>query len=194
MKECEAIKQNKPKTHIKSNTLTHDGKTMTHKKSHGVKQMSVTQKNGTTATFYCNKHGQNPTHPTDKCYTLKKLGDEAKGTSTLGFNKKSFGKDISILAKGRPRKKVLEMFAIVLQQEHKVHATKTSKKTKNNKIILNESSNSANKNMSIDPMTVSTMDKVESPSKQLTDKTDKTDQDKTYQSRIENLGAITKED
>jgi hypothetical protein len=42
-----------------------------HKKIHGVRHKSVTQKNDTTAKFYCTKHGKNPTHPTDKCYTLK---------------------------------------------------------------------------------------------------------------------------
>jgi hypothetical protein len=42
MTEGEAIEQNEPKTHIKSNNLTHNGKTVTHKKSHGAKHRSVT--------------------------------------------------------------------------------------------------------------------------------------------------------
>jgi hypothetical protein len=45
--------------------------------------------------------------------------------------------------------------------------------------------------MSIDHIAVSATDKVDSPYDKLTDKTDK---DKTYQSRIENFGAITNED
>jgi hypothetical protein len=45
--------------------------------------------------------------------------------------------------------------------------------------------------MSIDYITVSTTDKDNSLSKKLTDKTD---EDKTYQSRVRTLGAITNQD
>ena len=77
------------------------------------------------------------------------------------------------------------MFAVVLQQEHKKLAAKTSKKAKKTEIIIDESSNSENENMSIDQMSISKTDKTDSPSKKLTD------EKRTYQSRIENLGAIT---
>jgi hypothetical protein len=40
--------------------------------------IGVRHRNDTTAKFYCTKHGQNPTHPTDKCYTLKKQCREAR--------------------------------------------------------------------------------------------------------------------
>jgi hypothetical protein len=106
---------------------------VTHKKSHGVKHRSAKQKKDTTTKFYCTKHGQNPTHPMDKCYTLKNGADEAKGTSSSGLIKKSFRKVINILAKGGPRKKILETFAIVLQQEHKKLAANTSKKGRRTK-------------------------------------------------------------
>jgi hypothetical protein len=56
---------------------------MTHKKSHEVRQRSETQKNGTTVKFYCTEHGQNSTHPTDKCYTLKNRAEKAKGASSF---------------------------------------------------------------------------------------------------------------
>jgi hypothetical protein len=113
MTECEAVEWNKPKTSHKSSNPTLNGKTVTHKKSHGVKHRSATQKNDTTTKFYCTKHGQNPTHPMmDKCYTLKNRVDKAKGTSSSGLTKKSSRKEINILAKGRPRKKILEMFVL----------------------------------------------------------------------------------
>jgi hypothetical protein len=71
MTECEAIKQNESKLSHKSNNSTPSGKMMTHKKSrHGVKHRSVSQKNDTTAKFYCTKHGKNPTHPTGTSVTL----------------------------------------------------------------------------------------------------------------------------
>jgi hypothetical protein len=88
-----------------------------HKKSHGVKHRSATQKNETTAKSYCTEHGQNPTHPTDKSYTLK---NRAEG------------------------KKILEMFAVVLQQEHKKIAAKTPKKAQKTRIV-NESSDRTTK-------------------------------------------------
>jgi hypothetical protein len=116
---------------------------VTHKKSHGSKFWTSTKKNNTTAKFHCTQHGQNPTHPMDKCYTLKNHARKAKGASSSGLTKKSFRKEINILAKGRPRKKILEMFAIVLQQEHKKLAAKTPKKAKNT-IIMDKSSNSDN--------------------------------------------------
>jgi hypothetical protein len=152
---------------------------VTHKKSHGVKHKSATQKNDTTAKFYCTKHGQNPTHPTDKCYTLKNLAEKAKGFSSSGSTKKPFRKEINILAKGRPRKKILEMFAIVLQQEHNKLAAKTPKKAKKT-TIMDESSDSGNEDMSVDQMSISKTDKDDSPSEKLTD------ENRTYQSWCNN--------
>jgi hypothetical protein len=191
MTECAAIERNEPKIHHKTNNSTVSGKTVTHKKSHGVKFRSATQKSDTTARFYCTQHGQNPSHSTDKCFTLKNRAEKARGASSPGLTKKSFRKEINILAKGRPRKKVLEMFADVLQQEHNKLAAKTPKKSKKTKIIIDVSSGSENENMSVDHMSISKTDKTDSPSEKLTDETDK---NRTYQSRIENLGAITNDE
>jgi hypothetical protein len=71
MTECEAIERNEPNIPHKTNNYTVSGKNVTHKKSHGNKFRSATQKNDATAKFYCTGQGQNPTHPTNKCYTLK---------------------------------------------------------------------------------------------------------------------------
>jgi hypothetical protein len=68
------------------------------------------------------------------------------------------------------------MLAVLLQQEHKKLAAKTSKKKQIEQNHLDESSNSS-EDMSLDHITVSTTDRVDSPSKKLMDKTDK---DKTY--------------
>ena len=78
MTECKGIEQNMPKVSIKSNTSTPNGKTVTHKKSQGVKNRASTQKNDTNAKFYCTEHGQNPTHSTDKCYILKNVQKRPK--------------------------------------------------------------------------------------------------------------------
>jgi hypothetical protein len=108
-----------------------------------------------------------------------------------GLTKKSFRKEINILAKGRLRKKILEMFTVVLQQEHNKLAAKTLKKARKTKIIMDKSSNSEDENMSIDQMSISKTDKADSQSEKLTDETD---ENRTYQSRIENLGAITNDE
>jgi hypothetical protein len=50
---------------------------------------------------------------------FENCAEKAKGALSSGLTKKSFRKEINILlAKGRPRKKILEMFTVVLQQEH----------------------------------------------------------------------------
>jgi hypothetical protein len=80
------------------------------------------------------------------------------------------------------------MFAIVLQQEHKKLAARTPKKAQKT-IIMDESSNSNDKkNMFVDQTSISKTDKADSPSEKLTEETD---ENRTYQSMIRNLGAIT---
>jgi hypothetical protein len=122
---------------------------------------------------------------------LKNRAEKAKGASSSGLTKKSFCKEIKILVKGRPTKRILEMFAVVLQQEHKKLAAKNPEKAKETKIVLDESSDSDNKDMSVDQMSISKTDNGDSPSEQSTDERDK---NRTYQSRIENLGAIMNEE
>jgi hypothetical protein len=73
------------------------------------------------------------------------------------------------------------MFAVVLQQEHKKLVAKTSKTSKEKKVILEESSNHSEEDMSVDHIKVSRTDKVGSPSEKLTDKMN---EDKTCQPRI----------
>ena len=81
------------------------------------------------------------------------------------------------------------MFSLVLKEEHKKLAAKTPKKAKKTEIIIDESSDSENENMSLDQMSISKTGN--SLSEKLTDETDK---NRTYQSRIENLGAITNDE
>jgi hypothetical protein len=107
MTECEAIERNEPKIHHKTKNSTVSEKIVTRKKSHGVKSRSATQKSDTTAKFFCTELGQNPSHPTDKCYTLENCAEKARGASSSGLTKKLFRKEINILAKGR--EKVLEV-------------------------------------------------------------------------------------
>ena len=192
MTECEAVERNEPKLSIKSKNTSLIGKTETHKKSRSVKfRSSTTQKPDTSAKYYCTEHGQNATHPTDKCYILKNRAEKGKGATSSGLTKKSFRKEINILAKERPKKKILEMFAVVLQQEHTKLSAKTRKKAKRTKVIVDESSDSSDEDEPLEQMQIDLTNIEESPPEKLTDETDEA---KTYQSRIENLGCITNED
>ena len=98
------------------------------------------------------------------------------------LSKKSFRKEINFLAKGKPRKKILEMFQAVLHKEHKRLAAKTSKKSKKKKVIVVEwssesSSGSSDEDMSIQHMELNKIDKtdIDCPSSKLSDKRDMTD-------------------
>jgi hypothetical protein len=75
---------------------------VTRRKSHGFKFRSATQKSDTTAKFYCTKHGQNPSHPTDKCFTLKNHAEKARGASSSGLTKSPSAKKLTFLLKEGP--------------------------------------------------------------------------------------------
>ena len=101
--ECEAIERNEnPNTSAKMPLST---KTPAHKKSQGVKYKSGNHTSD-SSKFYCTEHGQNPTHSTDKCFTLKNRLNKDKGSASSTLTKKSFRKEINTLAKGRPKKKI----------------------------------------------------------------------------------------
>jgi hypothetical protein len=97
---------------------------------------------------------------------FENCAEKAKGALSSDLTKKSFHKEINILAKGRPRKKVLEMFAVVFQQEPKKLAAQTPKKAQKT-IIMDESTNSDNEAMYVDHMSISRTDKADSPSEKL---------------------------
>jgi hypothetical protein len=82
-------------------------------------------------------------------FHFEKHAEKAKGASSSDLSKKSFRKEINIIAKIRPKKKILEIFAVVLQQEHNNLTAKNIKKIKK-KIILDESSDSEKEDMSVE--------------------------------------------
>jgi len=180
--ECEAIERNANQFVKTSAKEPLSGKTPAHKKSQSVKFKNGNSSDDSTK-FYCTEHGQNSTHSSDKCFTLKNRLNKEKGTATSALTKKSFRKEINSLAKGRPKKKILEMFASVLQEEAKKIAGKKSTKAKAKKRRADDPSDSD----SSDEMSV---DNIEHSVR----KTDETDEDQTYQDRIDNLGSITNED
>ena len=92
-------------------------------------------KNSDKNSFYCTEHGQNPTHKTSDCYTIKnrkKRTDEqnsTKGKDVKSFSNNKFRKEINVMSKGKNKKKVLELYAAVIKREQaKVKAKKAKAK------------------------------------------------------------------
>ena len=192
--ECEAVERNEPKVSNRNPNSRLSEKTVTHKKSQGVKHRNgTTQRNDTATKYYCTEHGQNTTHPTDKCFTLKNRADKAKGTSSSSLSKSQLRKELHILTRGRPKKQALDMFAAALKDERAEYAKyaskspfkspKKAKKAKKAKQVIfepDESSDSSDCDMSVQHI-------EKGPSE---NQTDETDEDQTYQDRIKNLGTI----
>jgi hypothetical protein len=184
--ECEAIERNEPK---QSSGQKSASKSTVHKKNRGnVKNRHVDKSKDLSKSYYCTEHGKNPTHNTDKCYTIKNRASKANGSTGKSLTKTSFRREINAMAKkGRPKKKILEMFATVLQQEHT--RLSKSKKTKNTtkKDVAEDSSDS---DMSVESTNeIHAMDSAGDEKDSL--KNTETDEEQTYRETIENLGTIT---
>ena len=63
--------------------------------------------------YYCTEHGQNSTHSTADCFTLKnhekKTNKNGKTTKNRTFSNKAFRKEINMLAHKSSKKKVLDL-------------------------------------------------------------------------------------
>jgi hypothetical protein len=180
--ECKAIERNSPKL----TPSDKPAKSPVHKKNRGsVKHSRGDTKSKDGKSYYCSEHGKNPTHNTEQCYVIKNKAAKANGSTGKTMTKQSFRREINMMAKKSSKKKILEMFATVIHDEHKKmsksNKTKTSK-SKKSKVSSDssdseEASASSNENhqMDID-------DSV---------KKNETDEEQTYRRSIENLGTVT---
>jgi hypothetical protein len=123
--ECEILERNDPQKPTKA---------LLKNKEKPFKKGSSKFKNGSKYTtdkkagYYCTEHGANPSHNTDSCYTLKNRSK--KNDDSGSMTKKSFRREINLLSLKRPKKKVIEMFALVLGEERKKAAKKHKAKSK----------------------------------------------------------------
>jgi len=174
--ECEAIERNLPKTEVKL-TL----KPSAHKKGRGAKHVTsrVDSRNKDAKSYYCTEHGKNPTHNTEQCYVLKNKAAKTNGFNGKTLTKQSFRREINMMSKKKSKKKVLEMFATVLQDEASKMAKskKTKKNVKFDTSDSEESTESTNENHGMD---------IEHNVNQ-----NETDEEHTFQKAIESLGTIT---
>lgn len=77
------------------------------------------KKQKSVSKHYCTEHGQNPTHSTADCWTLK---NRAKAKLPIQKEKKVFSNrnlrnEINLLSKQSSKKKILEMYASVIRRE-----------------------------------------------------------------------------
>ncbi len=160
------------------------------------KKASVPKHNGNKKTpgkkgFYCTEHGKNPTHNTDNCYTIKNRAKKASGDNAT-LTKKSFRREINLLSKHKPKKKVLEMFALILSEERDKASKKkkdraTSQKKRKATTVVASSSESSS-----DEEEIHVMDQMEELKSQLAHakkrKSDESTEEKAYNETLKSLG------
>jgi hypothetical protein len=69
--------------------------------------------------FYCSEHGENPTHATAYCFTMKNHDKSGLQGANRSFSNKSFHKEVNFLTKKSSKKKVLDMYATAIKREQK---------------------------------------------------------------------------
>jgi hypothetical protein len=70
-------------------------------------------------SFYCSEHGENLTHATADCFTLKNRDKSGSQGANHSFSNKSFRKEVKFLAKKSSKKKVLDMYVTAIKREQK---------------------------------------------------------------------------
>ncbi len=79
---------------------------------------SDSKKESSTATYVCTVHGNNKTHSTENCFTLKnKQANTQKYSGKRTFTPKWLRQEIYILCQDVSKDKVLEQYMAVIQQE-----------------------------------------------------------------------------
>jgi len=140
------------------------------------------KKQKSVSKHYCTEHGQNPTHSTADCWTLK---NRAKAQVPSQKEKKSFSSqklrnEINLLSKQSSKKKILEMYASVIRREQaKLEAEKPPKR---NKIIAPESE--SDDEMSVQIISAPKKKVVKKARKRSSDNSDVIAEEQEYQKKL----------
>ena len=140
------------------------------------------KKQKSVSKHYCTEHGQNPTHSTADCWTLK---NRAKPQLPIQKEKKSFSNknlrnEINLLSKQSSKKKILEMYASVIRREQaKLEDDKPPKRKK----IIAPDSESDNK-MSVQIISAPKKKVVKKLRKRSSDNTDVLAEEQEYQKKL----------
>jgi hypothetical protein len=71
--------------------------------------------------YFCTEHGHNKTHATAHCFTIKNRNDngnqQTKTKNNRSFSTEQFRKEINPLSKGKNKNKVLNLYAIKINNQ-----------------------------------------------------------------------------
>jgi hypothetical protein len=130
---CEAIERNEVATkETKQNDESHNKKAKNGKNNKHGKKSGPKTSAGVEAKYYCTEHGQNPSHDTADCYTLKNRASKAsvgnKPNKAKQFSNKEFRRELNLMAKKSSKKQVLDLYASAIKREKAKLIRKTSPK------------------------------------------------------------------
>jgi hypothetical protein len=140
------------------------------------------KKQKSVSKHYCTEHGQNPTHSTAGCWTLK---NRAKPQLPIQKEKKSFlnrnlRNEINLLSKQSSKKKILEIYASVIRREQA--KLEDDKPPKRKKIIAPDSE--SNDEMLVQIISAPKKKVVKTLRKRSNGKFDELAEEKEYQEKL----------
>jgi hypothetical protein len=142
------------------------------------------KKQKSVSKHYCTEHGQNPTHSTADCWTIK---NRAKSQLPIQKEKKSFlnqnfRNEINLLSRQSSKKKILEMYASMITREHtKLVETKTPKCKK---IIASDLESKSDNKMLVQIISAPKKKVVKTLRKRSNEKSDELAEEKEYQKKL----------
>jgi hypothetical protein len=139
---CEAIEQSE----IAMERPSREKSSQNHrsiKRSAAINSIEPHKKQKSDGKHYCTEHGYNPTHSTEDCYTIKnrtKPTNHASKANKCIVSNQNLRKEINLLAKTPFKKKILEMYAFIIEREQaKLDGSKKPEKRRTNVASKSES-------------------------------------------------------
>ena len=185
---CEAIERNEvvaKESQAKDETKSKPKGKFGKSKSHGKKGGEKTSAGG-DSKYYCSEHGNNPSHDTSDCWTLKNRANKAhvgrNSDKPKKFSNKGFRKEINFLAKNSSKKKVLDLYATAVKREQAKLAKKIAKKREREQDMDTDSDSDASVMLMSEPRPVvkSSLKKK----KKIKNKAFPTEEEEAYQKRV----------
>jgi hypothetical protein len=131
---CEAIEMNELvlETSKSKEENSHSDKTVKRISAKASSNPGENQKHNSSKKHYCIERGSNPTHSTADCWTLQNCAKPAGQVSKdkLAFSNKHLRNDINLLAKKSSKRKVLDMYASIINREHSMLGKNSAKRKK----------------------------------------------------------------
>ena len=180
---CEAIERNELVLETKSKEETsHSNKATKRSSAKASNKSGEKQQQSRNTKHYCSEHGQNPTHSTADCWTLKNCakpsGQVFKDKRT--FSNKNLRKEINLLSKKSSKRKVLDMYASVIKREQ----SKLDKKSNKRKKAIQPDSDSEDE-MSVNVISTHKKDVLQSSRKKSKDTSNVIAEEKEYQKKLQ---------